>query len=464
MKTKEIRYFKLQKKLYFSLLIPFILSGIILYLSYPGFMSYDSIRMLEEARSSVIGGIFPAMPVYILRFFDIYGHGVSTMLFIQNFLLLSSFSLIMNGYNFKVSTQIYSLIFLLIGMPLVIGCMLVLWKDVTMTSLLLFSLSMIYLIDLKKVPLKYYSLIKWITFFSLSLATLVRFNAFFSTIVAFFYWVSIFYPKFNAIKKLLLIIIIAFYFVIINNIINGYRFPSLERLEPNTNAESFMSYDILGISGWSRVPMIPIDSRLSKDVAKANISEIDNVYSSLGLVIISQNINSRPNKLKIFPEKYDRADIFKAWINAVIDHPKSYLRYRWDLFSEIIGAKPYETYEPTHFGKIDENSFDIKFKENRLTNILLDYIKFTSGTFVGKPWFIFIMTIIFYPFFLMNRENNKKDIFFVNIIAVIAILYICPLYFMVGTGEVRYAFPSTVICMELLTIFFVTYFMRKKEG
>ena len=40
--------------------------------------------MLEEARSNVNGGIFPAAPVYILRFFDLTGHGPTMMVQTQN--------------------------------------------------------------------------------------------------------------------------------------------------------------------------------------------------------------------------------------------------------------------------------------------------------------------------------------------------------------------------------------------
>jgi hypothetical protein len=85
--------------LQFLVFITLFLSGMILYLAYPGFMSYDSLRMLEEARSRVIGGIFPPMPVYILRFFDITDHGSTVMIFFQNWILLFFYSLTIETHN-----------------------------------------------------------------------------------------------------------------------------------------------------------------------------------------------------------------------------------------------------------------------------------------------------------------------------------------------------------------------------
>jgi len=439
--------------LQFLVFITLFLSGIILYLAYPGFMSYDSLRMLEEARSRVIGGIFPPMPVYILRFFDITDHGSTVMIFFQNWIFLFFYSLILTAFRFNFFALINSLIFLLLGMPLVLGCMLVLWKDVTMTSLIFYSLAIIFVLDRGYISIKYFYIIKWSSFLVLTIATLIRFNAFSATLIIFIYWIYVFYPKLNNLKKLIIIISIISYILFANILINGYRIPSLEKLETNNNFDVLMSYDIVGISGWSRESLLPIESKSSKNLAKVDILEIDNVYSSLGLVIMSQNISSNFNRLKIYPNQYEREDIFKAWIFAILDHPASYLKYRWDIFSEIIGAKPYETYEPTHFGKIDENNLGLHFTESKVTDFILSYIKFTSGTFMGKPWVVFLITFFIFPFLLFNKFINRKDRVFIKFLGITSICYIAPFYFLAGTGEVRYAFPSVVICMVLITIF-----------
>ena len=160
---------------YSAPLIVFIISVCILVICYPGFMSYDSIRMLEEARTSVRGGIYPTMPVYILRVFDIFGHGSTLMLQIQNYTLLLGLMLILRTLGASLIASMVSLLGLLL-FPTVIGCMLVLWKDVTLTALMVCSVALIYWASQVEKNTRYLNLAKWLSLLLLVLGTLVRFR------------------------------------------------------------------------------------------------------------------------------------------------------------------------------------------------------------------------------------------------------------------------------------------------
>lgn len=418
----------------------------ILYLCYPGFMSYDSIQMLEEARSSVNGGIFPTVPVYILRLFDIGGHGPTVMLLVQNFILLLCFAQISRGLDANLVVTAVSM-FVFLSVPTIIGCMLVLWKDVTLMALMMASLALIFLVSLEcDLSSKMRWAIKWLSLIILIIATLVKFNAVTSTIVLAIYWVSIFLKNQSIRIKFINLALIFACMVFSNKIVNGYSFPYFNRLAPNNLVYGIMVNDLVGISKWSGISLVPFDVPGQNLTPKSSILDIERIYTSLGSAVMHDNNVRSGSAVKLYPPKYAKVDIVKAWSAAVIQHPSSYIRYRWDLFSEIIGATGRPTYEPTHFNKIDENRFGIKFQERATTTLALNYIEFASGVFFGKPWFIFLLSS--FAFLIINKTRHIKHEFKMlsNYSYVAAFLNITPYFLVTLSGEVRYSFAALVLC------------------
>lgn len=452
---------KINRVALFSL--PLMFSLVILGICYPGFMSYDSIRMLEEARSSVRGGIYPAAPVYLLRLFDVTGHGVTLMLQMQNFIILLSVMLILRQLGASLRASAITLL-ALVAMPTVIGCMLVLWKDVTVASLVMLSVAMIFRASQSQArkEVSFYHAVKWISLLLLLLGTLVRFNAITATAIIALYWLVVFYKDQSWKIRGAAFIAILVCMVASNKVINNYTFPDFRKLEPNNLVYAVMTYDLIGISGWSRVSLIPIEAADSEPLPKASISDIDKIYSSLGALAMNDGNVALGNVVKPYPMKYRNEDITKAWLGAIYNHPMAYLRYRWDLFSEIIGVKFHATFEPTHFGRIDQNPFGIQFQDRLITNITLKYIQATSNIFLGKPWFIFLLsfstTLLVYKSRLIHPEAKKLTYYSF----AAALLYVSPFFIVSGTGEVRYSFPAIVLgCIPVFVWIFGHYLPQR---
>lgn len=443
--------------------VPLVLSLCILAICYPGFMSYDSIRMLEEARSSVRGGIYPAAPVYILKFFDVAGYGPTLMLQAQNLVLLICVALILRMLGARITALTIAMVGLL-AMPTVIGCMLVLWKDVTLTSLMMLSITIIFLASSTDKKNKYFEAGKWISMSLLMLGTLVRFNAITSTAVIAIYWISIYYKQRSAKFKGSAFVAILFCMVVGNKLVNTYSFPEFKKLEPNPIAYVIMTYDLVGTSGWSRDSLIPIESGTSEHLPRIPISDIDKIYSPLGALAMNDNNVRLGNTVRVYPAKYSNEDITKAWLEAIYNHPLAYLSYRWDLFSEIIGAKNHATFEPTHFGRIDENPFGIQFQDRSITNITLKYIQFASNTILGKPWFAFLLSFAAVMLILKCRFIRPEFKALSYYSSVSALLYILPFFIISGTGEVRYCFPAIVLSSISIFIWFFAHVLPRHDG
>lgn len=390
------------------------------------------------------GGIYPAAPVYILRLFDIFGHGLTTMLQAQNYILLLGLFLIFQKIGSSTIKSTVSLLILL-TFPTILGCMLVLWKDVTLSSLMVFSIALIYIADSSTISTRNFHMVKWASLLLIVVSTLIRFNAVTSTAILIVYWVLKFYGNRGLKTSLLKFTIIIAFIFFANFLLTSYSFPKLNKLPPNPMANVIMVNDLIGISKWSRTSLIPFDTENIKTINKASLEDIDRIYSSLGAVVMAENNKSLGGIVKTHPSYYTNIDIFKAWITAVVEYPMSYLAYRWDIFSEIIGAKPYRTFEPTHFNRIDENPFGITFHERETTTYILDYIKQTSGITYGKPWALFLLSIISTLFIVTQRSYQKEEQLLCIFSFISAVFYIAPFFFVSGTGEVRYTFPTIVL-------------------
>lgn len=430
--------------------LPLVLSSVIMYICYPGFMSYDSVRMLEEARSIVRGGMYPPTPVYILRFFDLTGFGVPLMVFTQNFIILFAVSFLLRMLKVSEILTMSSLLILL-SMPTVIGCMLVLWKDVTLTSILM--LSMILILTRNKQSNYMYSILKWVSFFLLSFSTLVRFNAISASLVILVYWIFAYFKDVSRSRKITYFVVSTIVIFSFNNIINNYRLPTFEKLDKNNLVYGIMAYDLVGTSKWARMPLIPFHSNQSIDY-KEEISKIDSIYSSLGSESIKVNARLSGLQVRVFPDKYSENDLINAWVAAITEHTNAYLRYRWDLFSEIIGATNHATFEPTHFNRIDENKFGIIFHDRTISTLLLNFISFSSAVLICKPWFVMSIGLLCYLLILRNKTIESDFRFFAYASFYASFFYIIPFFFITGTGEVRYSYPTILLSFNCIVVWF----------
>ena len=101
--------------------------------SYPGFMSFDSVEALRQAREGIEGSQYPPFGSYVWRILDWIWPGPTLMQFFQNCTLLMSFAWILNniGWPWFLRLVILTLFAL---MPPIAGTMLVVWKDIAVAA------------------------------------------------------------------------------------------------------------------------------------------------------------------------------------------------------------------------------------------------------------------------------------------------------------------------------------------
>jgi len=142
--VKKLAYLKMpvvNKKIYL-LAIPFLASLGIAALFYPGFMSYDTLHALRGARNGVTDSMWPPMVSYVWRVVDLLSPNPAAMHFSQVSLLIFSIFFVVFFYTKKIS---YATVFLLIylSIPVVLGTVAVIWKDVLMAAFFLSGFAVI---------------------------------------------------------------------------------------------------------------------------------------------------------------------------------------------------------------------------------------------------------------------------------------------------------------------------------
>jgi hypothetical protein len=418
--------------------------------------------MLEEARTSVIGGLYPPAPVYLLRILDwaSFGNGPTLMVFVQDFTILGSLGVLGLCLGLRLGFASIVLIAFL-ATPTIIGCMLVLWKDVTLAAFSILGFTIVAVSAGTEQTRLWMPLQRYFALVTLWIASLMRFNGILLVVPLIIFYVNCYFSRKPLLFRVIMCTGIVLGFVTSGQLINRYAVNfehgniSIRQLEEVDLAYTIMNYDLIGMSYWARVSFVPptvySESGANSYEKQASLDQIDAIYSSLGIETIKQKIAHSNTLVTVENKTLSRADLAGIWGDLICRYPMAYVRYRADLFQELIGLNRHETFEPTHFGRIDQNNLGIEFKERGITKVSLEVIDIMSGLWVGKPWFLFVLSAIsFIGIISVHDTWFKGSIAYYSLFATVS--YIAPFFLIAPTGEVRYAFPALVFAFVPLLV------------
>lgn len=436
-----------------DLLPAIVATGLISLIAWPGFMSYDSIHMLREARGEVAGWIYPTAPVYLLRLFDVFNSGNLLLWLTQVFTVYFFSFKILKNFGMKSSAN-WVFIFGTILFSELFGSLLVLWKDVTLTSFWLGAFSILTSSASIGKQETYKNYRNYAALALILIGSTLRLNAVLIFIPLFFYWVMKQTWATKAYKKVIASAILLLLSISLNIFLSTFRLPDLKRLEPSPNWYATQTYDLVGIANYSGLSLIPI----GQESNKYDVEEIREIFSPLGALEINIKNAKSGTPISLYAADYSNSDISEAWYAAVKAKPLEYLRYRADLFGEIIGLTDHKTFEPTHYGEIDENEFGIKTTPTFLKYVAIGYIYLSSGWFLGKPWFLILVAALAFIRIIARKIKSESNA--AIILATSGALYLSAYFLITATGEVRYFFPSGILFLLVLMMSLPIYKQR----
>jgi len=371
------------KKLLLLCLIPLSISVIIAYVFYPGFMSYDTLHALRGARYGVTDSIWPPMVSYVWQMVDYISLNPSAMHFAQVFLLLSCIFFTSSLLTQKVKYSII-LLMLYLMIPVILGTLAVIWKDVLMASFFTSSFLMTLLLQKAK-DKKIIIFLSFIIFLLLFLGTCSRHNAILGGVPLIFYFSFVLLSKFFLDKKYILLTSVISGIIILGVIftlktqLDRFSLPEFKKL--NNSTDIFIStVRVLDIAGAS----ICLEKNLFKDISPIlTTDEIKNSYDP-------RHINLSKEILKIIPASDDR--INQIWIKTALTYPICFLYNKTQLTKYLLGMNSGAQFLITD-PSIIENEFNYKLTESKLRNRVVSYIVNSSKLFFFKPWFLYMIAV-----------------------------------------------------------------------
>lgn len=421
------------------------LAALVLYAAYPGFMSWDSLYALREARGQVAGGAYPPLVSYVWRVLDLVWPGPSLMLLVQNSLLLLSVVHILRIAGFGIAGSMGWMTLFVLS-PAVLGPMMVVWKDVGVSACFAAATAVGLELKVRRYPQgsAHQRLLAIVALAFVFFGMAYRLNAFSAALpilglIFLSSRQSATESLWQMARKVGAATIMAFLVIFAAvYLLNNFRLPSLERLGKNQTPVQTLSYDLFGISavGGTDLEVSRADGatlRLSAEYSEKTYSprhfNLIREKDEKGLFLIRRLWS------EFGDSEFSDEDVLAAWLTAVREHPGAYFAHRSLVFSELVGATDHDVYCPTH-PAIDENEFGITHSPSRFSELAVRYVIGLSGTPLSRPWIYYLAG------FLLAVAAARSRGFFLQretvLIYLSSVFYILPFFFITPAADLRY--------------------------
>lgn len=435
-----------------SLLVWLLALGAVVFIvtaSYPGYMSYDVLQDLRQARSAVEGSQYPPFSAYVWRLMDTLSSGPALMHFVQTAILFFSAAFLVARTPAPLLLQSVVIVILAIAPPL-LGTMLVVWKDVAVGACFMLGTALLFAIS----PDKTRRVSRWLML-----------------IAGFFVWCGMAY-RFNAAPAALPILLLIglqcvgtessfrwlkgiaagaavfLLFFALVWIVNNFRLPTFERLARNTTADSIMTYDLIGISVFSGQSVIA-----GKDGEPIDVKYLQDIYDPRNLNITG--INDKKHRVVV------RAEISREWMGAIVSHPIAYIQHRNAVFREYIGLHGHEVFYVTH-GNIDENNLGVKFTPTAFKTRIVQELWESRLTWTARAYIYYLVaTLACLAALVMGVKSYRREwaVFYMS-----GLFYVLPMYVLLPAADLRYNFWAIVAACMATFFALAGIFCRRVGG
>jgi hypothetical protein len=445
---KKLSYLKMPEKTrnIFLLTIPLWVSLGVAALFYPGFMSYDTLHALRSARSGVTDSMWPPMVSYVWRAVNLISLNPSAMHFSQVFLLLFSVFIIVFLFTNKIR---YATAFLVIylSIPVVLGTIAVIWKDVLMAAFFLAGFAII--VSMRLVKSKwFYILLSMIAAFLIFLGVCSRHNAITGAVPLLFYLAFVVCSR--VLKKplrlwlgvILLGSALTIALFVTKTQLDNYSLPGFERLS-NSN-DLFIRYvRVLDVAGAS----LCVGGNLFADMApNLSLTEIMSLYD--------------PKHVNLSKGLLDRVGIDsridKIWLNVAIHHPICFFNNKFQLAKYLIGANKGAQFLVTA-PAIDNNEYGYSLPKSSLRDAAVAYIFQASQLSFFKPWFLYLISIAAFIYMVLVRALTAGYL----TIFISALLYFAGLVAFGNAADARLLFYTTTLLSLFIFISILEFKKRR---
>jgi hypothetical protein len=409
-----------------------ILNFLIALAVWPGFMSFDSLYALSELKHGVTSSAYPPMVSYMWYLPDLLIPGPGGMLLLQNGILLVAIALVFVCFRVSVTLSLGFLI-LFVATPIILGPMLVVWKDIGMSAFLAMSVALIAYASRRNSVM-----LLCLAFICLVVGGSYRLNAFpalFPLGLAALLVLREIWPKKPGRYTLPAVYaggtIIALVLIVTTL---SFRLPDLKPLPTTFNSGTTQLFDILGTSVCLQKNLVPEEFFLRP----FSIDELSRVYKPQHAQMSYGDGNADFLQYQGFVKV---PDLGQRWRQIVLVHPLCYLQHRLQVMSYLLGANREPVFSLTH-PAIDPNDFGIKMQPTPLTDRVVQYVLGAAqpvwgvSNVLARGWVWGAVAAISSMWLLARRRPIRR---FAVLIYLSGIFYLAGAFFVLPAADARYA-------------------------
>ena len=412
---------------------------------FPGYLSNDPLAQLAEARRGVFSEWHPPVMALVWRPLDMVWPGPAPMLLFHNLIFWTALALLVTHSPIPKPKQpwwvlgfgLWPGVFALIG---------TVWKDVGMTSSFLLAVALILIL-----PERRSALGKAITVAGI--------------LISLFYGVSCRHNAVTALPPILFLLAFTLtrhfgkavvgtlgLFLVVLALSKGASKILVKEAGSypiNINLQAVLIHDLAAISLRNNEMLIPEylfsgpKKELTLDTLRGRYSP-DNVNPLLSLQFDPQSDRFQ------FTRNEDEARALKTqWTRAVLSHPFSYLRHRYDVYRKLTSFFTRGVCYPFHTGIDEPNPFGFHFERNLLNRAMLGILLFLQNSFFFRTS-LYLAILLGLMALSVKRNWNVKP--FVLCIGASGLFYAAPYFAIAGSCDYRYCWWA-VICTMMIFLF-----------
>ena len=355
--------------------------GFLVY-AYPGYMSFDSVQQLREARSGIFTDWHPPMMAELWRLTDSVIAGPFGMLILQSIAFLAGAYLLLARYV-KPRIAAIATVLLFWAVPVIV-VMAVIWKDSQMIGYLVLGLALL----LSERPRN-----RYIGLAFLLLASTMRHNGFTFTlpmIVLLWEWPFVGWKRYAASFGLWLAISASAF------AINGAL--TVTKLHPWHSTVAM--HDIVGTLRYANAD----DAEIRADLVGTPLVAQDHLFEQVRTVYVPWAGVFTIGPLMRQPQTAEERDaVTAAWKRVVLAHPAFYLKHRFKVFEEVLGLKG--MHGPIWVGFDGYGKDLVDDEPSAIQSAMRDEVVTFGGAWFMHPYVYFFAIILLIPFIVKSRDR-----------------------------------------------------------
>ncbi len=416
--------------------LPILITIIVTYCFYPGFMSVDSLNQYVQAKKGIMNDWHPVIMSWTWHYLNFLHDGPLLMLVLQNLVFWTGMALIIysaiKSGVWKVRITLCFLIF-----PPILALLSTIWKDVEMGSFLVLSLGLI--LFGAHVNIKKKILISPLLLFTLIYSAAVRYNSL-PAVIPIVFCIGLLWINGKLWKKILVSIFLTFLIILASFLINTIGTNG----EKQFPIQQILTHDLVALSLNNNKVYLP-EFMSGKDNAEWKISELRQIYTPLTVVPLYCCGNNIKH-LVLTSNKRNIDELIGSWKKNTLIFFYPYLIHRADVYIQTLSLNNGPACYPFMYGDIP-NTYGIVFHPNIVNISILNYLDFFKDSLFFRPYFYLVISIVILFFAIWKKQ------LITSLVLISGILYNLCYFFVATTCDFRMTWWTTLSTLIGILLF-----------